>query len=52
MVWLIDTERLSSCETVEALRGELSALMDSGVPIEAITARFDPSAWYRKRLAE
>ena len=52
MSWLIDTERLTSCETVEALRSEIRSLVDSGVPIEAVLDRVRLDEWYRKRLSE
>jgi len=52
MGWLIDETRLTSCETVPALREELVALADSGVPIGAVLDRFNLAAWYHQRLTE
>ena len=52
MGWLIDSERLESCETVESLRAEVDALVASGVPSGAVLERFDVAAWYRRRLTE
>jgi len=52
MGWLIDSERLESCETVGSLRAEVDALIASGVPSSAVLEKFNVAAWYHRRLTE